>query len=135
MSDDLELRTRGARGGADRLTWALRPRGYREALAEGAAELALEPGDNRASLPIDARAIIERDHDLALAGRDVDVEVAEYFRLEATLTPVPDAAERARLPAHEAQSLALGPSALTDRATADLEMRFRIGGPRSGSLD
>lgn len=133
MSDDLELRTRGARGGADRLTWALRPRGYREALAEGAAALALEPGDNRASLPIDARAIIERDHDLALAGRDV--EVAEFFRLEAALTPVPDDAERARLPAHEAQSLALGPSALTDRATADLEMQFRISGPRYELLD
>lgn len=135
MSYDLELRTRGARGGAYRLTWALRSSGTQEALAEGAAQLALEPGDNRASLAIDAWAIIERYHDLALGGRDVDVEVAEYFRLEATLTPVLDEAERERLPAHEVQNLALGQSPLTDRATADLEMQFRIAGPQYELLD
>ena len=135
MSYDLELRTRGARSGAYRLTWALRSSGYEEALAEGAAELALEPGDNRTSLPIDAWAIIERYHDLALGGRDVDVEVAEYFRLEVTLTPVLDDAERERLPPHEAQNLGLGQSPLTDRATADLEMQFRISGPQYELLD
>ncbi len=135
MSYDLELRTRGARGGAYRLIWALRSRGYEEALAEGAAELALGPGDNRASLPIDAWAIIERYHDLALGGRDVDVEVAEYFRLGVALTPVLSEAERKRLPPHEVQNLALGQSALTDRATADLDMQFRISGPQYELLD
>ncbi len=135
MSYDLELRTRGARGGAYRLTWALRASGYQEPLAEGAAELALEPGDNRTSLPIDARAIIERYHDLALGGRDVEVEVAEYFRLGVALTPVLGEAERARLPPHEIQNLALGQSALTDRATAVLDLQFRISGPQYELLD
>ena len=135
MSYDLELRTRGARGGGYRLTWALRSSGTEEALAEGAAELALEPGDNRASRPIDAGAIIERYHDLALGGRDVEVQVAERFRLEVTLTPVLDEAGRERLPAHEAHNLALGQSALADRAAADLDMQFRIGGPRYELLD
>ena len=135
MSYDLELRTRGARGGAYRLTWALRSSGYQEALAEGTAELALEPGDSRTSLALDAWAIIERYHDLALGGRYVDVEVAEYFRLRVALTPVLSEAERKRLPPHEAQNLALGQSALTDRAAADLEMQFRISGPQYELLD
>ncbi len=135
MSYDLELRTRGARGGAYRLTWALGSSGYQAPLAEGAAELALEPGDNRLSLPIDAWEIIERYHDLALGGRDVEVEVAEYFRLGVTLTPVLSEPERQRLPPHEVQNLALGQSPLTDRATADLEMQFRISGPQYELLD
>ncbi len=135
MSYDLELRTRGARGGAYRLTWALRSSGYQAGLIEGAAELALEPGDNRTSLPIDARAIIERYHDRALGGRDVDGEAGLHFRLEVTLTPVLGEAARARLPPHEVQNLALGQSALTDRATADLEMQFRISGPQYELLD
>lgn len=135
MSYDLEVRTRGLRGGAYRLTWALRSSGFEEALAEGAAELTLETGDNRTNLPVDAWAIIERYHDLALGGRDVDVEVAEYFRLEVTLTPVLGEAERERLSAHEAHNLALGQSALTDRAAADLDMQFRISGPQYELLD
>ncbi len=135
MSYDLELRTRGAHGGAYRLTWALRSSGHKEALAEGAAELVLEPGDNRLNLPIDAWAIIERYHDLALGGRDVEVEVGEYFRLEVTLTPVLSEPERQRLPPHEVQNLALGQSPLTDRAVADLDMQFRISGPQYELLD
>jgi hypothetical protein len=135
MGYDLDIVTRGARGGAYRLTWALRSSGTQGALAEGDAELTLEPGDNRASLPLDARAIVERYHQLALGGRDVKVEVAEHFRLEATLTPVLDEAARKQLPAHEAQNLALGYSALTDRATADLEMQFRIAGSEYELLD
>ena len=135
MSYDLEVRTGGARGGAYRLAWALGSSGYREALAEGAAEVALEPGDNRANLPIDAWAIIARYHELALGGRDVEVEVAEHFRLEVTLTPVLDEAARARLPPHEAQNLVLGQSALIDRAAADFEMQFRIAGSEYRLLD
>jgi hypothetical protein len=135
MSYDLEVRTGGARGGVYRLKWALRSSGFEEALAEGAAELTLDPGDNRSSLAIDAWEIIERYHDLALGGRDVDVEVAEHFRLEVTLTPELGGAERARLPVQEAHNLALGQSALTDRASADLDMQFRIGGPQYELLD
>ncbi len=135
MSYDLELRTRGARGGAYGLTWVLVSSGFDEALAGGAAELTLEPGANRTSLAIDAWTIIERYHDLALGGRDVDVEVAEHFRLEATLTPVLNEAERARLPAHEAHNLTLGQSPLTDRATTEFDMQFRIGGPQYELLD
>ncbi len=70
---------------------------------------------------------------LLLGGRDVDVEVAEVFRLEVTLTPAPGEAER--LPAHAIQNLALGQSALTDRAAADLEIQFRIAGPQYELLD
>jgi len=65
---------------------------------------------------------------LLLGGRDV--EVAEHFRLEVTLTPVLGEAECERLPAREAHNLAFGQSALTYRATAELEMQFRIGGPQ-----
>ena len=104
-------------------------------MADGAAELTLEPGDNRASLPIDAWDIIERYHDLALGGQDVDVEVAEDFRFEVTLIPVLSEAERSQLPAHEAHNLALGQSSLTDRATAKFEMQFRIDGPQYELLD
>lgn len=135
MAYDLAVSTRGARGGAYRLSWVLRSSGYAEALAEGDGEIVLEPGDNRASLPVDAWAIIERYHDLALGGRDVDVEVAEHFRMEVTLTPVLGEAERRQLPAHEVRNLSLGQSALMDRATADLEMQFRIGGPQYELLD
>lgn len=135
MSYDLEIHTLGARGGAYDLTWALRSTGFEEALAEGGAELEIEPGDNRASLVIDAWDIIERYHELALGGRDVDVEVAEYFRLEVTLTPVLSETERGQLPAHVAHNLARGQSALTDRASTDLDMRFRISGPLYELLD
>jgi len=44
-------------------------------------------------------------------------------------------AERQRLPPHEVQNLALGHPALTDRATADLDMRFRIRGSRYELLE
>ncbi len=72
---------------------------------------------------------------LLLGARDVDVEVAQDFHLEVTLTPVLGEAERERLPAHAIQNLALGQSALTDRAAADLEMQFRIAGPQYELLD
>ena len=135
MACDLEVRTRGARGGAFRIAWALRSSGFEEALAIGDAELTLEAGDNRASFAIDAWVIIERYHDLALDGRDVDVEVAEHFRLEVTLAPVLGEAERERLPPHEVRNLALGQSALIDRGTTDLEMQFRISGPQYELLE
>jgi hypothetical protein len=135
MSYDLEVRTYGIRGGAYEITWALRSSGFKETLAAGAAQLTLQPGDNRTSLPIDAWEIIERYHDLALGGKDVDVEVAEDFRVEVTLTPVLGEAERRELPTQVAHNLALGQSALTDRAAADLKMQFRIGGPQYELLD
>ncbi len=135
MSYDLDIRTHGPGGGPYRLAWALRWRGSQEALAEGTADLTLEPGDNRASLALDARAIIARYHQLALDGRAVKVEVAEHFRLEVTLTPLLDDAARARLPPHEAQNLALGYSALTDRAITDLKTQFRVLGSEYELLD
>ena len=82
-----------------------------------------------------ARAIIARYHELALGGRDVTVEVAEYFRLEARLSPILDAAARAELPPHEIQNFGLGQSALIDRATAELAMQFRISGAEYRLLD
>jgi len=135
MSYDLEVRTQGVRGGPYRLTWALRSTGFKEALAAGAAQLTLQPGDNRTSLTIDAWAIIERYHDLALGGQVVYVEVAEFFHVEVTLTPVLGEAEIRELPAHVAHNFALGQSALTDRETADLKMQFRIGGPQYELID
>ncbi len=135
MSYDLEVRTRGAGGGRYRITWALRSSGFEEAFAGSSIELTLDPGDSATTFPIDAWEIIERYHDLALGGRDVDVEVAEYFRLEVTLTPVLSEAERGRLPAHVAHYLGLGQSALTDRAATDLELQFRIAGPQYELLD
>jgi hypothetical protein len=135
MSYDLDVRTQGVRGGAYRLTWALRSSGFKEALAAGAAELSLQPGDTRTRLPIDAWEVIERYHDLALGGKDVDVEVAEIFRVEVNLSPVLGEAELSELPAQVAHNLALGQSALTDRGTADLNMQFRISGPQYELLD
>lgn len=135
MRYDLSVATRGARGGGYRLDFTLGSSAYGEALAQGVGELALAPGDNSATLEVDAWPIIERYHEIALGGQDVDVEVAESFRLEVTLTPLLDAVERARLPAHEVQNLALGQSALIDHKTAEFPMRFRIGGPEYELLD
>lgn len=135
MSYDLAVHTRGARGGLYRFTWSLRSSGYEESFAEDSGELALEPGDNRVNLPVDAWSIVERYHDLAFGGRDVDVEVAEHFRMEVTLTPVLDPAARAQLPPHVAHNLTLGQSALIDRAVTDLDMQFRIGGPEYELLE
>ena len=128
MGYDLAVRTQGTRGGAYRLTWALRTRGTGKILTEGSRRLALDPGDNRAHLPLDARTIITRYHDLVLGGRAVTVEVGERFRIEVTLAPVLDEAERARLPPQEIQNLSLGQSALIDRATTELDIEFRIQG-------
>ena len=128
MGYDLAVRTQGARAGAYRLTWTLRAGGYGEILTEGTSSLALDSGDNRTILPLDARVIITRYHDLVLGGRVVTVEVGERIRIEATLAPVLDEAERARLPPHEIQNLSLGQSALIDRATTELDIEFRIQG-------
>ena len=128
MGYDLAVHTQGARGGVYSFTWALSASGYGVILAEGASSLALDPGDNRANLPLDARTIITRYHDLVLGGRAVTVEVGERFRLEAALAPVLDETERARLPPHEIQNLSLGQSALIDRATTELDIEFRIQG-------
>ncbi len=128
MGYDLAIRTQGARGGAYRLTWALRASGTGKILTEGTRSLALDPGGNRAHLPLDARTIITRYHDLILGGRAVTVEVGERFRIEVTLAPVFDEAERARLPPREIQNLSLGQSALIDRATTELDIEFRIQG-------
>lgn len=117
-----------ARGGAYRFTWAVRAGGYGVILAEGTRSLALDPGDNRTHLPLDAQTIITRYHDLVLGGREVTVEVGGRFRIEATLAPVLDEAERERLPPHELQNLSLGQSALIDRATTELDIEFRIQG-------
>lgn len=128
MGYDLAVRTQGVRGGAYRLTWTLSASSYDVTLAEGTSSLALDPGDNRTLLPLDAQALITRYHDLVLDGRAVTVEVGERFRIEATLAPVLDAAERERLPPHELQNLSLGQSALMDRATTELNIEFRIQG-------
>ncbi len=128
MGYDLAVRTQGARGGAYRLTWALRAGGTGNILTEGTRNLALDPGGNRAHLPLDARTIITRYHDLVLGGRAVTVEVGERFRIEVTLAPVLDEAERARLAPREIQNLSLGQSALIDRATTELDIEFRIQG-------
>ncbi len=135
MSYDMTVATHGARGGGYRLAWSLRSGAYDATLAEGAAELTLSPGGNRATLAIDAWSIVERYHAVALGGRDVDVEVAESFRIEVALTPQLSEAERARLPAHEAHNLALGQSSLIDRAGAEFAMQFRIAGPEYRLLD
>ena len=82
----------------------------------------------RAHLPLDARTIITRYHDLVLGGRAVTVEVGERFRIEATLAPVLDEAKRTQLPPREIQDLSLGQSALIDRATTELDIEFRIQG-------
>ncbi len=102
---------------------------YRATLDEGTAQLALAPGDNRARLALDAWEMVERYHEIALDYRDVDVEVAESFRLEIALIPVLGADDLARLPAHEAHNLSLGQSALIDAKSVDFPAHFRNGGP------
>jgi hypothetical protein len=128
MGYDLTVRTQGTRGGAYRLTWTLRASGTGEILTHGTRRLALDPGGNRANLPLDARTIITEYHDLVLGGRAVTVEVGERFRIEVTLAPVLDKADRARLPPQEIQNLSLGQSALIDRAATELDIEFRIQG-------
>ncbi len=129
MSYDMTIETEGIRGGPYRLAWSVRSTVYRATLDEGAAQLALSPGGNRARLALDAWRIVERYHEVALGYRDVDVEVAESFRLEIALTPVLGANDLARLPPHEAHNLSLGQSALIDAKSVDFPAHFRIGGP------
>ena len=121
--------TKGARGGPYRLAWSVRSTSYRATLTEGSADLALAPGDNRTRLALDAWEIVERYHKVALDYRDVDVEVAERFRLEIALSPVPGAEQLARLPPHEAHNLSIGQSALIDVKSVDFPAHFRIAGP------
>ncbi len=129
MSYDLTVETAGVRSGPYRLAWSVRSTLYGATLAEGAADLALAPGDNRTRLALDAWRIVERYHEVALGDRDVDVEVAESFRLEIALSPVLGADDLARLPPHEAHNLSLGQSALIDAKSVDFPAHFRIGGP------
>ena len=129
MSYDMTVETEGARGGPYRLAWSVRSTGYGMTLDEGAAQLALVPGNNRTRLALDAWEMIERYHKIALDYRDVDVEVAESFRLEIALIPVLGADDLARLPPHEAHNLSLGRSALIDAKSVDFPAHFRIGGP------
>ncbi len=135
MSYDMTVETKGVRGGPYRLAWSVRSTGYRATLAEGAADLALAPGDNRTRLALDAWEIVERYHKIALDYRDVDVEVAESFRLEIALIPVLGADDLARLPPHEAHNLSLGQSALIDAKSVDVPAHFRIGGPEYELLE
>ncbi len=135
MGYDMTVETTGARGGPYRLAWSVRSTSYRATLAEGAADLALVPGDNHARLDLDAWEIVERYHKIALDYRDVDVEVAESFRLEIALTPVLGAEELARIPPHEAHNLSLGQSALIDAKSIDFPAHFRIAGPEYELLE
>ena len=135
MSYDMTVETKGARGGPYRLAWSVRSTLYGATLDEGAAQLALAPGDNRARLALDAWEIVERYHEIALDYRDVDVEVAESFRLEIALSPVLGADDLARLPPHEAHNLSLGQSALIDAKSVDFPAHFRIGGPEYELLE
>jgi hypothetical protein len=135
MSYDMTIATTGTRGGAYRLDWSVRLAAYGETLVEGGADLMLEPGDNRARLPIDAWQIVERYHEVALNYRDADVEVAESFQLEASLTPRLGPEDLARLPAHEMQNLTLGQSALIDAKSVAFPAHFRISGPEYELLD
>ncbi len=135
MSYDRTVETTGVRGGPYRLAWSVRSTSYRATLAEGAADLALAPGDNRARLALDAWEIVERYHEIALDHRDVDVEVAESFRLEIALTPVLGADDLARLPPYQARNLSLGQSDLIDAKSVDFPAHFRIGGPEYELLE
>ncbi len=135
MSYDMTVETKGARGGPYRLAWSVRSTVYGATLDEGEAQLALASGDNRARLVLDAWQMVERYHEIALDYRDVDVEVAESFRLEIALSPVLGADDLARLPAHEAHNLSLGQSALIDAKSVDFPARFRIAGPEYELLE
>ena len=135
MSYDMTVETTGARGGRYRLAWSVRSTSYRATLAEGTAELALAPGNNHARLALDAWEMVERYHKIALDYRDVDVEVAESFRLEIALTPVLGADDLARLPPHVAHNLSRGQSALIDAKSLDFPAHFRIGGPEYELLE
>ena len=135
MSYDMTVETAGVRGGPYRLAWSVRSTLYGATLDEGAAQLALAPGDNRARLALDAWRIVERYHEVALGYQDVDVEVAESFRLEIALSPVLGADDLARLPPHEAHNLSLGQSALIDAKSVDFPAHFRIGGPEYELLE
>ncbi len=135
MSYDITVETRGTHGGRYRLTWSVYSTTYRETLAESEAELVLEPGNNRARLPVDAWRIIERYHEIALDYRDADVEVAEIFRLDIALLPILGEDDLARLPPHEAHNFALGQSTLIDAQSVAFPARFRISGPEYQLLE
>ena len=83
----------------------------------------------RAALAVDAFDLIGKYHEVALDNADVDVEVAESFRLEISLTPVLGDEDLARMPPHEAHNLSLGQSDLIETGSFAFPAHFRISGP------
>ncbi len=135
MAFSIEIATQGSDGGLHRLTWRLRASAYNATLAEGQRDITLEPGDNEARIRVDAYDLIGKYQDVVLDGRDADVEVAEIFDLELSLTPLLDEALRARLPPNEAHNLSLGESHLIERRRGPFPAHFRIAGPEYELLE
>ncbi len=128
-SFDVAVVTRGLHAGAHRASWRVRSTAYSAVLAEGKAELELKRGENRAALAVDTFDLIGKYHEVALDNADVDVEVAESFRLEISLTPVLGDEDLARMPPHEAHNLSLGQSDLIETGSFAFPAHFRISGP------
>ena len=135
MAFEITIRLEGSGGGLHRLSWRLRASAYNATLAEGQREVALDPGGNEARIRVDAYDLIGKYQDVVLDGRDADVEVAEIFDLEISLTPLLDEALRARLPPNEAHNLSLGESRLIERRRVPFPAHFRIAGPEYGLLE
>ena len=126
---DMAIATRGQHAGEHSASWRIRSSTYNAVLAEGKAELELKRGENSATLAVDAFDLIGKYHEVALDNADADVEVAESFRLEISLTPVLDDADLARLPPHEAHNPSLGQSDLIETGNFAFPAHFRISGP------
>ena len=126
---DMSITIRGQHAGAHSASWRIRSSTYNAVLAEGKAELELTRGENRAALEVDAFDLIGKYHEVALDNADADVEVAESFRLEISLTPVLGDEDLARMPPHEAHSLSLGQSDLIETGSFAFPAHFRISGP------
>ncbi len=126
---DMAITTRGQHAGAHSASWRVRSSAYNTVLAEGKAEFELRRGENRTALAVDTFDLIGKYHEVALDNADVDVEVAETFRLEISLTPVLGDADLARMPPHEAHNLSLGQSDLIESGSFAFPAHFRISGP------
>ena len=117
----------GKRAGAYRLEWRIGGQSFKQPLMTGEARLDLVPGPASTDIAIPAGALVD-GYRAILSHQNANVMVDEPFTLEARLTPILNAAEKAALPQGERRNLEQGRSMLIDEASAEFPVRFFLYG-------
>ncbi len=121
------VRLDGKRAGAYRLEWRIGGQSFKQPLMTGEARLDLVPGPASTDIAIPAEALVD-GYRAILSHQNANVMVDEPFTLEARLTPILNAAEKAALPQGERRNLEQGRSMLIDEASAEFPVRFFLYG-------